>query len=353
MTLTEMSYYSRKFLPFAIILILVLLIFFYAIKVLLLYFETQQPKQIYTSAVFGKIKRPKVQTASSSATPNFILDTIEGQPVTATDSAKVFLLPPVTSRFGFREKIYLMAKAFGFDTDTIKYTLDDTEATFTDDKQKLVIDITNFNFTYEYDVRKDKTVFLDAILPQKSIIEQKATDFLRSVERYPEELSKGTTHTYYYVYNTLTNKLIPSAERTQDTNVVEVDFYRPDIEPFSIVSPKYFNSQNYVIMVFNDTGYKVIKAQVKFFEKSDEQVGVYPVKTGEQAFKELQEGKGMIVASPQGSRDIAIKKMFMGYLDPDTYQEYLQPVYVFIGGGSEDDRFAAYVPAITDDQLAD
>ena len=37
--------------------------------------------------------------------------------------------------------------------------------------------------------------------------------------------------------------------------------------------------------------------------------------------------------------------MFLGYYDPDVYQEYLQPMYVFLG----DNNFVAYLPAITDD----
>ena len=39
--------------------------------------------------------------------------------------------------------------------------------------------------------------------------------------------------------------------------------------------------------------------------------------------------------------------MFMGYYDPDIYQGYLEPVYVFLGT----DNFVAFVPAVIDEYL--
>jgi hypothetical protein len=39
--------------------------------------------------------------------------------------------------------------------------------------------------------------------------------------------------------------------------------------------------------------------------------------------------------------------MFFGYLDPDTEQDYLEPVYIFLG----DNNFVAYVAGIDDKYL--
>ncbi|MDO8741824.1 MAG: hypothetical protein Q7J11_01620, partial [Candidatus Roizmanbacteria bacterium] len=95
-------------------------------------------------------------------------------------------------------------------------------------------------------------------------------------------------------------------------------------------------------MLFEGSDYKVIKSQIAFFEKSDEQIGIYPIKTGDQAWTELNNGKGFVVAGTQGQKNIVIKDMKLRYFDPDIYQNYLQPVYVFLGEGD----FAAYVPAV-------
>lgn len=306
--------------------------------------------QISLNPVFGSLK-PLVITGTTVSNARYTLDTIEGQPITATHSAKIFFLPPSTSKFGFREKIYAMAKTVGINTEAVQHKLNGTVAAFTDDRQIFSVDITTFNFTYEYDIKDDETLFLNALVPSQSLSEERAKGFLRAVGRYPEELAQGKTNTLYYHYNPIEKKLTP-VTRPQDANVVEVDFYRPDVDAvpqsISTVSPKYFNSQNFVILAFNAAGSKVIKAQIQFFERSTEQIGIYPLKTGDQAYEELQEGRGIIVSPSESLQNVAIKKMFLGYYDPDSYQEYLQPVYVFLG----DNDFVSYVPALRETYVA-
>ncbi len=347
MTLTELSYYVRKYLPFAVLFFLIFMIFFYIVKIFFIYLKASRTPAVNINPVFGKIKRPQIKEVSASAGLNFILDTIEGQPITATPAANVYFLPPQATRFGYREKIYLMAKTLGFNTEMVKHKLEGQEAIFSTNRQKLTIDITNFNFSYEYKFENDKQVFTNTIIPSKTEIENKAIDFLKTIGRYPEELARGKTNVVYLHYNPLRNSVfVPS--KPEEANVVEIDFYRPDIDQYPIVSPQYFNSQNFVIMVFRQTGFKILKAQIRFFERSEDQVGVYPVRTGQAVWEELKAGGGIIVSSSD-SKDVIIKKMFMAYLDPDIYQDYLQPVYVFLG----ENNFVAFVPAIANEYFVE
>lgn len=344
MTLTELSYYSRRFLPFLVLFFLILLIFYYSVKLFFVYLSSTQPKKIYTNPIFGKIKKPYLPEASSSAGFNFTLDTIEGRPITASESAKVYFLPPSVARFGYREKIYLMAKAFGFDTAAVKYQLVEKMATFADGRQKLTVDITNFNFRYDYYFENESELFSNAFIPSKKEIENKAIDFLTSAGRYPDELAKGKININLLRYNPQENNFAVVFQ-PNEANVVEVNFYRPDIDNTTIVTPGFPSSQNYVILTFFESGFKVLRAQVKFFEKSDEQVGIYPLISGELAWDKLKKGKGVVITVPTFKKDIVIKNMFLAYFDPDIYQEYLQPVYVFLG----EPNFVAYVPAVADE----
>jgi len=61
----------------------------------------------------------------------------------------------------------------------------------------------------------------------------------------------------------------------------------------------------------------------------------------------LINGKGKVVAATKGVKKVTIKKMFISYFDPDVYQSFLQPVYVFLG----DNDFVGYVPAISNQYL--
>lgn len=341
MSLTELSYYFRKYLPYFILSGLIFLIIFYSIKLTLIYIEANKTVTTYTNPIFGKVSLPEIPKSSSSAGLKFTLDTIEGVPVSATETAKVFFLPQYNPRFGYSEKIYLMAKSFGFDTEIVKHQLVGKIATFSDPEKTLTVDISNFNF--KFDRKVDDVLFLspNLTIPTKKIIENKAIDFLKKIGRYPEELSKGTTNVIYLRHNSI-NKNYVNVDKSSQAQLVEVDFQRPDIDGYSIVTPKFFNSQNYVIMLFQGTDYTVLNSQISFFEKSEEQVGTYWIKTGEEAWSELNSGLGFVVAGTVGQKNIVIKDMKLRYFDPDTYQNYLQPVYVFLGEGN----FVGYVPAV-------
>ncbi|MFA6532962.1 MAG: hypothetical protein WCT22_03110, partial [Patescibacteria group bacterium] len=145
-----------------------------------------------------------------------------------------------------------------------------------------------------------------------------------------------------YLRHNSINQNYVNVDKSPQAQLVEVDFQRPDIDGYSTVTPKFFNSQNYVIMLFQGTNYTVLNSQISFFEKSEEQVGTYWIKTGEEAWSELNSGLGFVVAGTVGQKNIVIKDMKLRYFDPDTYQNYLQPVYVFLGEGN----FVGYVPAV-------
>lgn len=341
MSLTELSYYFRKFLPYVILSCLVFLIFFYSIKLTLIYIESNKTIPVYTNPIFGNVSQPEIPNSSSSAGFKFTLDTIEGQPITATDTAKVYFMPQNNPRFGYSEKIYLIAKSFGFNTEVVKHQLTGKIATFSDKEKTLTIDISNFNFKFDRKVNNELFTSSQLTIPVRTVIENKAIDFLKKIGRYPDELAKGTTNIIYLKYNPINQNFV-NVEKSSQAQLVEIDFGRPDIDTFKVVTPKFFTSQNYVIMLFQGEEFQIIKSQIAFFEKSEEQVGTYLVKTGEEAWSELNSGMGYIVAGTQGQKDVLIKSMELRYFDPDIYQNYLQPVYVFLGEGN----FAAYVSAI-------
>ena len=353
MTLTEVSYFSRKLAPFGILLFVVMLILFYSFKLIFLFGELNTPKISTLSPIFKELKPIEFVEASSSAGYSYIMDTVEGEPVTATDAAKVFLIPETKFRFGYKEKISLIEKNLGFEGASLEYVLSPkkTEGIFQDEKRKLQVDITNFNFKYEQDIINSPELFETNGTADKESAENKAVDFLKSFDRYPDDLAKGRMNVIFMQYDKESSKTA-ILEDNKGANMVEVDFYRADIDQYPIVSPKYYNSQNYVTMVqIGDQGYKVVGAQMHFFEKSEGQVGIYPIIDGKTAFDMLATGSGYIVSGKptESQAQIAIKRMFMGYYDPDVYQQYLQPVYVFLG----DNNFVAYVSAVTDEYLID
>ena len=321
------------------------LFFFYSFRLYFIYLESNKPATITTNLIFGKIDKPKFQIATTSADLSFTLDTIEGQPVTATDTASIYYLPEIPTRFGYKEKILLMAKNFGFDTSESNYKLVNRLATFDSGNRKLAIDIGNFNFNFESDVDPN-LISASSVTLSKTEIENKAVNLLKIIGRYPEELARGNSNITYLKYDSNIKGFI-NVESQSEAQAVEVDFFRPDIETIPIVTPKFFTSQNYLILFFDKDQEKIVKGQISFFEKLEDQVGKYPVKTGDQAWEELKNGNGIVIAGQKGVKNITIKKMLFSYFDPDIYQSFLQPVYVFIG----DNDFVAYVTAVKEEYL--
>lgn len=352
MSLTQLSQYVRKYYPYGILGILLFLIIFYAVQLTLAVIDSRKQVPLSINPIFNQIKRPYLTEATPSGNLKYTLDTVEGRPVTATKSAQVLFMPQAETKFGYRERLYLIAKSLGFNTEASGYQLIGSQAVFSEPNQKLVTDIKNFNFDYKYSFENDKAIFENVRTPNQEESIEKSVEFLQRAGRYPQELSQGKTNVTFWKYDQ-NDSTMRHLENNIEANLVEVDFYRPDISAspnaIPVVSPKYFNSQNYVLMMFkNDGTHKILRAQVKFYDRSAEQIGVYPLRSGDQAYKDLIKGKGYIVSQPQ-TTNITIRKMFLGYLDPDVYQEFLQPVYVFIGDGD----FVGYVAAVSGEYLVE
>jgi hypothetical protein len=349
MSLTDVSYYARKFAPFAIFAFVVILIFFYSIKLLFLLFSLNQPKVTYINPIFKEIKPLFLKKeATTSAGFTFTLDTVAGQPITATETAQVFLFPPSKFQFDYISKVYLMAKMLGFDTEVVKHKLINNEAVFQDLTQRLAIDINTYNFRYDYDFRKDAKLVEEAETPDIEGSKNAAINFLKSIDRYPKELALGDITVIHMFYDKTASSAGVVAS-PQESNMIEVDFYRQKVDQYLPMSPTYFNSQNYVMLMTNKSGAKVVSAQIKFFETSPTQIGVYPLITGKRAYEMLLSGKGILVSGESGKKQISIKSMTLGYFDPDVYQDYYQPIYVFTG----DNDFVSYVPAVSEKWLID
>jgi len=355
MTLTEVSFYTRKFAPVGIIAGLVILIFVFGFRLLLLYLEIQStaPKTVATTPVatdqvFGPIKRPQITDAKPSSNYTWVLDTLDGTPNVeeATSAANVYFIPQQTATFGFLAKIYAMAKAAGIDTDIIQHQLQDKTAIFDDGIRKMSIDIRSFNFTYDYKVTDADNV--DTVIDPnlESTLVSEATAFLTAVGRYPTPLSLGDRNVIYMRLDPTTRE-VATLGSPAGSNMAEVDFYPEDIDGRPVVTSTYYNSPNYVLFLTGGGESRPIRARISYFEQSPDQVGLYPLRTAQQAWDDLQAGRGMVVSAGAAGGEVKIQKVFLAYYEPDTYQEYVQPVYVFLG----ENRVAAYVPAIADEAL--
>lgn len=297
--------------------------------------------------IFGKISPPAVvNKLPYPLSPDFVLDNIEGKPLTATPSGQVFFVPRPRTRFGYLETVFLMAKNTGFDTEVDPYNLSGNVVDFTGQNKTLTVDITNFNFRFETDYSLDTSFFENPIVPDVESAQQDARGYLDKVGRYPEDLKQGTVNVIYLAH-TEGKKDFVVVNNIREADVVEVDFFRPEVDTHPMVAPRYFNSQNFVVIAYPNGVPVVIKSQVQHFEKDTATVGTYPLISGDEAWSQFTTGKGTIIANQNQGNSIRITDMYLGYLDVEEYQEYIQPIYVFLG----ENNFVGWIPALSQQYL--
>lgn len=341
MSLSEFSYYVRRFGPIALIGFVLFIIFFMIVQAIIGAL-LNRPVEVVYEPKFG-ILEPINFTYKVDYPPTFTmtLNNVVERPVTATSSAMVYFIPAARARFGYQQTAALMARAVGINTEQERYVLNDTTATYNDGLRTLSIDITNYNFTYELDYLRTPGLFDNAIVPSESVIREEAKAFLRQMNKLPPALSQGQENIIYMRYDPFLDDF-EVVDTPVEANVVEVDFFTPQVNDIPAVTPQFHNSSNFVTIVFRPEGNVIMKSQISYFEKDFNEGGPYPLKTGDQAWAELQNGRGVIVSPSLGSTDIVVRDMFLAYYEPAEYQQYYMPVYVFLG----DNGFAAYVSAI-------
>lgn len=357
MTLTDAVCFIRKFVPLAALTCIIFFILFITFKIV----EPTRPETpvvaLPTAApAFGQIPAIVLTNASPlKQKMTYTMNTIEGVPLTATASARIYFIPKKTPGLSFREKAGVIAKALKFDerTTTSKYDQKSETYTLVDQNKRLIVNIDTFNYTFTQDITDEtKSILSGVVIPTEDAIKAKAQEILRALGRYPSDIAQGSQAVSYISYREASGSAQSTAEVVRDpqsANMVSVEVFPAKIAEFDAVTEGYVSSPNRVVFVpkESETDDFVVKAQIRVFERSEEQFSNYPLKTGEQAFQDLHGGRGWIIQGKEiaaGKTNIGINSMQTSYLIPDAYTQYIQPVYVFIG----EDGFVAYVPALLD-----
>lgn len=386
MTLTELSYYSRKMMPFVILVVILLLILIVAIQIIILLVSNEQPEedangqqqQTITSpaqqetneatdatqaptaasesayeAKFGAVIAPLIQEGRPSSAFTYSYAGGETVPDIGVENVEVYPVKQATGAAGVRQRAFPLAQAVGFDTETAKFEEkpEENKVTFSDGVRTLDMDTRTFNFNFQYKLSSSDRLLQRADPPDKARAEQTATEFLRSVNAYPEALAQGKTTTFFVKFDTDFNQLT-IVDSPEEANMVEVDFNKPDIlssgQTIPVISERYFNTQNFVIMIPDDREYRIVRAQFNYYEPVPEEASTYPIKTAQEAWDAFAAGQGYVVSAPSGENTpVSIQDVSLAYLDQNEPYEYLQPVYVFLGENS----FVGYLPALQDEYL--
>ena len=86
-----------------------------------------------------------------------------------------------------------------------------------------------------------------------------------------------------------------------------------------------------------------VNLNYNYFPVDLDRSAVYPLIGVAEAWQRLQRARFIAGVKPN-TTNVVIRDITLQYYDPDTAQQFMQPVYVFTG----DPDFTAYVPAVAD-----
>jgi len=354
MTLSEFALQIRILAKLLLVTAIGILFFYFSIVFLLKLVIKPTLPQLEINPVYGSINKPVFEKALSTKKYEFVLDTIDGNYPQTTASAVVYFIPEPRSTLAYLAKTEALAQSFNFDTTVIRpQTIDEHWVKYEDDNRVLEINIVSSHFKYYYKPGLVIQSIVEAtpeakfILLENQFIEKARQGFIER-DVYLKHLATGTNNPVYQLYDGALGKFVPYTEEQPYPQAVRIDFFRED-DVLNILTPEYFSSQNYVIISPLNYSSQIVEMQFSSFEKLNEQPGIYPLLSSEEAFQKLQQGQASVIRiSEPVSEPIKINKIELGYYDPLVYQPYFQPVFVFLG---KDNSFVAYLPAIKDEYL--
>jgi len=345
-TLTETARVVRKIIKYGAISLIALIILIPTIKASIRYWNKLHPAPPPPPDVaFGKL--PAIEFGKNSQViPNnlqFRLQTIEGTLPNLDNQTKVYFIPTLGSKFFDEEKTRQKARILGFPLEAQK--INPTQFIFINPqtKAKLQIDTINNNFEINFPYQEDQS-FTNFPAPNQTQALNELKNLLSRAQLWPKDVDETKTQSIFLRYQPAENKFIavPSLSEAQ---LIQVNLFRANKNGLPIL-PSHPNEANisFIISQNNEVGKKIIKGRYIYYPINYDHWATYPLKSPNIAWEELKTGKAYIanLGNNSNQKPIIIRRIYLAYFDPDTAQNFLQPIFVFEG----DNEFLAYLPAI-------
>jgi len=342
-SLTRTAYLTKQVLFFGVIIIGILigLRIFWGLSKQILRSIFPQPTPTPTVS-FGQlppIDFSGVSFATSSAKISYQIETVEGKIPKLPTQAKVFKVNQSPPSILSGEKAKQKAARLGFSS--IPKQLSDRLYVFQDNEingRTLTMDIVTGSFFITLDLYNIPEIISSTgqLRPQSAI--EIAKKFLKDNISQTYDFPDSKIQTTLLKFE---GRDLKEAKSIGETQLIRVDFYRQDLEKLPILPLEKDKANTWILVSpLKEVKKQIVGVNFTYWPVNTKMWATYPLKTSQEAFEELQQGKGKII-SLKGPI-ITIRKIYLAYLETRAAPEFLQPVFVFDG----DDNFRAVVPAI-------
>ncbi len=292
------------------------------------------------TVLFGPL--PAIPFPENRADPSklkFTLETAERSlPKLPTQSA-VYYMPKDVATLSSVDEGLQKAKGLGFSGQGEKVTETLYRFRHPSLPKTLEINIVSKIFSLSYDLALDPTP-IDAIPPTPEIAASYVRSYLAGADLLPEDLTGPTTHRYLKVEQ---GKLVPAISQSE-AQIIEINLFRSNFDELPSIGEDVGEANVWFLVSGSRLAERrILSGEFRYFPVDAERISTYPIKTSEQAWEDLANGKVYIAKSPPEG-EVVIRRVYLANYDPSNSAEFFQPIIVFEG-----DNFAAYVPAVTDE----
>ncbi len=361
MTLHQTAELAHKSLKTSIILCVVgiTLLIMFRIGIIIRQILYPPPPDI-PNTKYGKLKAIPFPESKVSGEFTYVLDTIDGILPVFPDRIKVYKMkqPQVTlvNISQARDKV----KGIGFIDkpdaqykETEKSEIEYQWEVVIDNLQKVInMDIETFSFQFRTSYKSSPDL-LNQIYKNENQATSLGYSMLAAMRYGFSDIDNTKTRVEYLALQD--GNLTPVSTFDQ-SQLIRVDLFQKSIDEIGVYYPDYPHSPINFYIISRGSGLNdIVEANVSHQEviidkdnpKTGEKVATYPIKTAEEAYNELQQGKAYIPSYLGSSKQIKVTKVLLGYYIASDRQEYLIPIIVFEGS----DNFFAFVPALRNEWI--
>lgn len=293
-------------------------------------------KPLPALVAFGKIPKEDLSEGIKSKSGiTYLIETVSGDLPQLSANAKVFEIDQKESSFGALENVKQIVTSMGFSGQP--ELLEDNNVVFKlnnqDQNKTLKINIISQNLDFETGFVNDREIINGKPNTIEAAINS-ASEFFGRFNFDTDEFPKEKAETKLLRIDGIILTGVPAFS---SANLVEVVFRRVDVDKIPVIYPRESIAPAKALV----SGKGIAKAEINKNDVNYFKFSTYPLKGAKSAFEELRAGKGFF-NKEFSETQFTIRDVFLAYLETQTAQKYLQPIYVF----KSDNGLVAYVDAV-------
>lgn len=339
-TLTQVTYFGRQGVKVVAILLVTLMVGRFFFDAFVAFWKATHPPAPPPPTVgFGALPAIQFPENDLEKPISYQLETATGRLPAFEDRAKVFLMPKQNASLLDDEAAKQVAADLGFvfkpevlDSTTYRWTKSEPL------QSVLELDLPSKNFELSTNFLSRPDLLLNARVPQDTAAVSAIKSFLQKADLLDKDVATVSGQVTYM--KATGDELVPAVSYS-DADFVRVDISRLPIDQlYPVVTPEGEVGIINGVVAGNERGNGQIVALENHHRPVDyTQVETYPLRTVQSAWKLVQNGESYIAQTK--SETAVIRDVYLAYFDSYEAQDYLQPIYVFVG-----DDFMAYVGAL-------